>query len=47
MIELTTLSDAELSDRLQTTLARLGVKIDSGDVIDLKALPKGGNGAGS
>ena len=37
------LSDAELSDRLQTTLARLGVQINAGAVIDLKALPKNGS----
>ncbi len=43
MIELTTLSDAELSDRLQTTLAKLGIPVNAGDVIDLKALPKNGS----
>lgn len=44
MIELTQLSDAELSERLQTTLEKLGIPVNAGDVIDLKALPNGGNG---
>ena len=44
MIELTTLSDAELSDRLQTTLEKLGIPVNAGDVIDLKALPNGEDG---
>ncbi len=47
MIELTTLSDAELSERLQTTLEKLGIPVKPGDVIDLKALPNGEDGAGS
>ncbi len=47
MIELTTLSDAELSERLQTALEKLGIPVNAGDVIDLEALPKGGNGAKS
>ncbi len=47
VVELMQLSDADLSERLQTTLARLGVQINAGDVIDLKALPKKGNGAKS
>ena len=45
MIELTKLSDAELSDRLQTALGRLGVQINAGELVDLKALPNGGNGS--
>ncbi len=47
MIELTTLSDAELSNRLQTALAKLGIPVKAGDVIDLKTLPNGEDGAKS
>ncbi len=43
MIELTQLSDAELSDRLQTALAKLGISVNAGETIDLKALPKNGS----
>ena len=43
MIELTTLSDADLSERLQTTLEKLGISVNAGNVIDLKALPKNGS----
>ena len=46
-VVLAQLSDAELSERLQATLAKLGIQASAGGVIDLKALPKGGNGAGS
>ncbi len=45
MIELTTLSDAELSNRLQTALEKLGIPVKPGDVIDLTALPNGEDGA--
>ena len=41
------MSDAELSERLQTTLEKLGISVNAGDVIDLKALPNGEDGAGS
>ncbi len=46
-VVLAQLSVAELSERLQATLAKLGIQASAGGVIDLKALPKGGNGAGS
>ncbi len=45
IMELGQLSDAELSDRLQTALAKLGIPVNPGDVIDL--LPNGEDGAGS
>ncbi len=47
VMELAGLSDAELSDRLQTALAKLGIPVNAGDVIDLKALPNGEDGAKS
>ena len=43
IMELGQLSDAELSDRLQTALAKLGIPVNAGDLIDLKALPKNGS----
>ena len=45
VMELTQLSDAALAERLQTALGRLGIPVNSGDMIDLKALPKGEDGA--
>ncbi len=47
VMELTQLSDAALAERLQDTLAKLGIQANAGDVIDLKALPNGEDGAGS
>ncbi len=44
VVELMQLSDAELSERLQTTLAKLGIPVNAGDVVDLKALPNGEDG---
>ncbi len=44
VVELMQLSDAELSNRLQTALAKLGIPVNAGDVIDLKALPNGEDG---
>ncbi len=46
-VVLAQLSDAELSERLQTALGKLGIPVNAGDPIDLKALPKAGNGAKS
>ena len=43
IMELGQLSDADLAERLQIALGKLGVQINSGDVIDLKALPKNGS----
>ncbi len=44
-VVLAQLSDADLAERLQATLAKLGIQANAGDVIDLKALPKGEDGA--
>ncbi len=43
VVELMQLGDAELSERLQTALEKLGIPVNAGDVIDLKALPKNGS----
>ncbi len=43
VVELMQLSDAELSERLQTALAKLGIPVNAGDVIDLEALPNNGS----
>ena len=45
VMELAELSDAELSERLQTTLEKLGIPVNAGDAIDLKALPERANGS--
>ncbi len=47
VMELAGLSDAELSERLQTALEKLGIPVNAGAVIDLKALPNEEDGAGS
>ena len=44
-VVLAQLSDADLAERLQATLAKLGIQANAGDVIDLKALPQGEDGA--
>ncbi len=44
-VVLAQLSDAELSERLMTSLEKLGIPVKAGDVIDLKALPCGEDGA--
>ncbi len=36
VMELTQFSDADLAERLQATLAKLGIQANAGDVIDLK-----------
>ena len=41
------LSDAELMGRLQDSLEKLGIPVNAGEPIDLKALPNGEDGAGS
>ncbi len=43
VVELMQMSDAELSERLQTALEKLGIQVNAADVIDLKALPKNGS----
>ncbi len=47
VMELTQLSDAELMGRLQDSLEKLGVPVNAGEAIDLKALPERENGVGS
>ncbi len=42
VMELTQLSDADLAERLQIALGKLGVQINAGDPI-LEALPKNGS----
>ena len=44
VMELAQLSDAELMGRLQDSLEKLGILVNAGDVVDLKALPNGEDG---
>ncbi len=43
VVALAQLSDADLMGRLQNSLERLGIPVNAGETIDLKALPKNGS----
>ena len=47
VVALAQLSDADLMARLQDSLEKLGVPVNAGEAIDLKALPNGEDGTGS